>query len=163
MKRNTSGLKDNARKKRELTYQRAEAGIKKLLQTGRSVNFGTVAEVAGVSRAWLYSQPDIRATIDKHRDKHKKKTNDSQDQKTLDPKKESKIKDLKEHILKLEAENLGLRSQIKQLGDSDLLDIVETQQKEIEELTKQNRRLMKLLTEARTEIEGIKEKKYKDD
>lgn len=159
LKRNTSGLKKNALKKRELAHQRAEEGIKTLLETGRSINFGTVAEIAGVSRTWLYNQPEIRVKIEKYRDKQTKKTHHSQEQKTLDQKKKSKIKDLKEHILRLKTENSGLRTQIKQLDDSGLLDIVEMQQKEIEDLTKQNRRLMKLLTETRTEIECLKDKK----
>lgn len=68
LKRNTTGLKKNALKKRENAIQRAEEGIQKLLQTGSPINFGKVAEVAGVSRAWLYNQPEIRTQIEQHRE-----------------------------------------------------------------------------------------------
>ncbi|KAI9129266.1 DUF6262 family protein [Acaryochloris sp. CCMEE 5410] len=157
LKRNTTGLKKNALKKRENAIQRAEEGIQKLLQTGSPINFGKVAEVAGVSRAWLYNQPEIRTQIEQHREIQTKKSHRSKKQKTPTSKHEDNTKASREDLLTLEAENLRLRNQIEKLGDSDLLDVIELQQNEIEQLTKQNSRLMRLLTEARTEIEGLKE------
>ncbi len=116
LRRNTAGLKENALKKREDAYQKAEDGIQRLLQTGSPINFGKVAEVAGVSRAWLYKQPDIRSKIEKHREIQTQKARQPKEKKSPDSKKEPKTKVFREHIQILEAENLDLISQIEQLG-----------------------------------------------
>jgi hypothetical protein len=47
----------------DATRQRATTAIETLDRTGRPVTFSTVAAAAGVSRAWLYRQPDLRAAI----------------------------------------------------------------------------------------------------
>jgi hypothetical protein len=45
------------------TLQRAEEAVERLHRAGRPVNFSAVARAASVSRAWLYSQPELRAAI----------------------------------------------------------------------------------------------------
>ncbi len=35
--------------------------------TGTAITFGTVAREAGVSRSWLYNQPDLRTEIERLR------------------------------------------------------------------------------------------------
>src|SRR5947207_15629548 len=63
-KRNIDGLKANAQLRHQETMKRTDAGIRRLLQDGRLVNFHTVAAVADVSTAWLYSHPDVRQRIE---------------------------------------------------------------------------------------------------
>jgi hypothetical protein len=57
-----------ARKRHELTRSKAIQALRELDRTGAPVSFEGVARRAGVSRSWLYSQPDIRAEIERLRD-----------------------------------------------------------------------------------------------
>ena len=52
-----------ARHRHELTRARAVQALRELDRTGAPVTFAAVAAVAGVSRSWLYAQPDIRDQI----------------------------------------------------------------------------------------------------
>jgi Family of unknown function (DUF6262) len=55
-----------ARHKR--TIDRAEQALRQLDAEGAAVSFQSVARRAGVSRQWLYTQPDLRAAIERLRD-----------------------------------------------------------------------------------------------
>ncbi|MDX2524523.1 DUF6262 family protein [Streptomyces europaeiscabiei] len=57
-----------ARKRRELTRAKAIQALRELDRTGAPVSFEGVARRAGISRSWLYGQPDIRAGIERLRD-----------------------------------------------------------------------------------------------
>lgn len=46
---------------------RVERACAQLLQAGQQVTFIAVADLAGVSRATLYRDPDLRSVIDEHR------------------------------------------------------------------------------------------------
>jgi hypothetical protein len=48
-----------ARHRHELTRARAVQALRELDHTGAPVSFAAVAAAAGVSRSWLYAQPDI--------------------------------------------------------------------------------------------------------
>lgn len=61
--RNTSGLQAAAQKKRLAALARVDAGIKQLLRQGHPISFESVAEVASVSRSWLYKQPELKQQI----------------------------------------------------------------------------------------------------
>jgi hypothetical protein len=52
-----------ARHRHELTRARAIQALRELDRTGAPVTFATVAAKAGVSRSWLYAQPDIHDEI----------------------------------------------------------------------------------------------------
>src|SRR5690349_9479568 len=62
--RNVEGLRKSAQFRHQQTIQRTEEGIRRLLQDGKSVNFNTVAQAAGVSTAWLYQHPEVRGRIE---------------------------------------------------------------------------------------------------
>lgn len=57
-----------AKRRHELTRAKAIKAIHELAQAGTPVSFQTVAARAGVSRSWLYNQPDIKTEICKLRD-----------------------------------------------------------------------------------------------
>jgi Family of unknown function (DUF6262) len=59
----------SARRRAEQTRQRALAALRRLDATGRTINFDTVAREAGVSRSWLYTQDDLRAEIERLRER----------------------------------------------------------------------------------------------
>ena len=49
------------------TRRRATAALRRMDTTGTAISFETVAREAGVSRSWLYNQPDLRAEIERLR------------------------------------------------------------------------------------------------
>jgi hypothetical protein len=64
---NTASIVIAARRRRELTRAKAIQALRELERTGAPVTFQAVAVAAAVSRSWLYSQPDIRAEIERLR------------------------------------------------------------------------------------------------
>jgi hypothetical protein len=52
-----------AARRHELTRARAIQALRELDRTGAAVTFAAVAAAAGISRSWLYTQPDIRDQI----------------------------------------------------------------------------------------------------
>lgn len=49
------------------TQRRAVAAVRRLDTAGTAITFDAVAREAGVSRSWLYNQPDLRAEIERLR------------------------------------------------------------------------------------------------
>ena len=62
--RNTAGIAAHAQKRKEQKRKSVEEAIAALLREQKPVNFHTVAKRATVSKAYLYSQPDLRERID---------------------------------------------------------------------------------------------------
>ena len=54
--------------RRAAALQHAEAALRELGPADRPVTFQAVARHAGVSRQWLYEQPELRAEIERLRD-----------------------------------------------------------------------------------------------
>lgn len=52
-----------AARRHELTRSRAVQALRELDQAGAPVTFTSVAQAAGISRSWLYTQPDISGQI----------------------------------------------------------------------------------------------------
>ena len=67
---NSRHLAAAARDRAEQTRAKALRALRDLEDAGHPVTFEAVARQAGVSRSWLYSQPDIKATIDQLRARH---------------------------------------------------------------------------------------------
>ncbi|WP_419554655.1 DUF6262 family protein [Candidatus Poriferisodalis sp.] len=63
----TAALAAAARQRSDQTRQRATEALQRLHATGQPITFAHVARTAGVSRSWLYRQPDLRAEIDRLR------------------------------------------------------------------------------------------------
>jgi uncharacterized protein YceH (UPF0502 family) len=62
-RRNVDGLRQHAQKKRLEAIQRTDEAIRLLLQEQRLVSFKIVAEIAGVTTAWLYREENIKQRI----------------------------------------------------------------------------------------------------
>jgi Family of unknown function (DUF6262) len=60
---NSAHLRAAAARRREQTLQQARDALRQLEADGRPVTFDLVACTAGVSRAWLYTEPAIRDAI----------------------------------------------------------------------------------------------------
>jgi len=56
-------LSEAAARRHELTRSRAVQALRELDRSGNPVTFAGVAQAAGVSRSWLYTQPDISGQI----------------------------------------------------------------------------------------------------
>ncbi|MCY7340730.1 MAG: DUF6262 family protein [Pseudonocardia sp.] len=66
---NTQHLLDAARRRAQATRRRAGAALRRMDNTGTHVTFDALAREAGVSRSWLYNQPDLRAEVERLRDR----------------------------------------------------------------------------------------------
>src|SRR6266487_1866288 len=63
-KRNTAGMTAHAHHRKEQKRKGVEDAITALLREQKPVNFNTVAKAAHVSKAYLYSQQDLRERIE---------------------------------------------------------------------------------------------------
>ena len=64
---NTAHLITAAKQRHEYTRAKAIRTLRELDQSGTPVTFETVARHAEISRSWLYTQPDIKAEIERLR------------------------------------------------------------------------------------------------
>jgi hypothetical protein len=65
-KRNTTGIIAHAQSRKQDKRRGVEDALTVLLREQRPVNFNTVAKAARVSKAYLYSQQDLRALAFTH-------------------------------------------------------------------------------------------------
>ena len=56
-------LAEAASRRHELTRSKAIQALRELDRAGTPVTFAAVAQAAGVSRSWLYTQPDISGQL----------------------------------------------------------------------------------------------------
>ena len=62
-------LSEAAAQRHELTRAKAVQALRELDRAGAPVTFARVAREAGISRSWLYTQPDISSQIRRLREK----------------------------------------------------------------------------------------------
>jgi Family of unknown function (DUF6262) len=114
-KRNVEGLLANARKKRETALVRAKEAIGELLRKKQIVNFNTVAQIAGVSTAWLYRQEALKVRIMQLREQDARRARAKRPERASETAKDAVIKTLRSRIKELDSENKALRRQIEAL------------------------------------------------
>ncbi len=149
--RNVEGLRQNAQKKRHEAIKRTDVGIQQLLREKRSVNFKTVAEVAGVSTAWLYKEPEIKARIERLREQESSSSKKAPPkQRTSDASKDAIIKTLKDRCGKLDAEVRGLREQLEVVYGRVIE--VEALKQQVAQLALENSKLKAQLEECRVSL-----------
>jgi hypothetical protein len=64
---NSHHLVTAARRRREYTRSKAVQALREIEAAGTAASFEAVARAAGVSRSWLYTQPDLRVEIERLR------------------------------------------------------------------------------------------------
>ena len=114
-------LTEAAARRHELTRSRAVQALRELDLAGVPVTFAGVAQAAGVSRSWLYTQPDISGQIRRLREK----TNDAGSagaipagQRTTDASLRARLAAALDRNKQLADENARLRRQLaRALGD----------------------------------------------
>lgn len=68
---NSHHLLAATQRRSQATHRRALAALRRMDNAGIAVTFDAVAREAGVSRSWLYGQPDLRAEIQRLRDRQR--------------------------------------------------------------------------------------------
>ena len=58
-----------AQRRATATRRRALAALQRMDNAGQSISFDALAREAKVSRSWLYTQPDLRAEVERLRDR----------------------------------------------------------------------------------------------
>jgi hypothetical protein len=114
--RNTRGIAAHAQKRKEQKRKGVEETIAALIREQKPINFHTVAKVAMVSKAYLYSQPDLRERIEALRQQSVEQM--VRERATHSPGKTDASRDLvilakDRRIKELEAENQKLQQQLK--------------------------------------------------
>ena len=115
--RNTAGLATYTRQRKEQKRKQVEEAIAALLREHRAVNFNSVARAAGVTKAYLYSQPELRERIEALRQQEIEQAVRARVDRPA-PGKTDASKDLvilakERRIKELEAENRKLQQQLK--------------------------------------------------
>lgn len=139
IKRSVEGLKKNAEKKRQEAFEKTEKGIQQLIKEKRPINFNTVAQASGVSKAWLYKEPEVKARIEHLREQANRKKGVPIKQRASDTSKDALIRTLRARVKRLEAENKDLRMQ-NEVAYGHVLKVRDLE-KEIQHLRSANERL----------------------
>ncbi len=114
--RNTTGIIGHAQKRKEQKRKGVEDTITALIREQKPINFHTVAKAAMVSKAYLYSQQDLRERIEVLRQQSVEQM--VRERATHSPAKTDASRDLvifakDRRIKELEAENQKLQQQLK--------------------------------------------------
>jgi len=101
-------------KRKQATKLKVEEAIKRLIKASKPINFNSVAEEAGVSKATLYNQPEFRERINFLRNQQEKAYVDVRTKRD-ENNQNAIIESLKRRIEKLEKRNKELENENKQL------------------------------------------------
>jgi hypothetical protein len=97
-----------------MTQQKVDEAIKRLIKAQKSINFNSVANESGITKATLYNNPNIKERIEGLRLQQSKVSTPSQVKREMDENnKDAIIASLKRKIKKIEGENKELREQVK--------------------------------------------------
>jgi hypothetical protein len=106
-------LREAAQARHEATLQRATAALQRMARRGEAVTFRRLAETAGVSRSWLYRQPQLREELTRLRDTSTGRRGNlpSAERATPDSLRQQ-LRTYREEITRLRADNHELREQL---------------------------------------------------
>jgi hypothetical protein len=114
---NSRHLLRAAAMRHEVAVSRARAAIDALNQAGGPLNISAVARSAGVSRSWLYSQPELRETIETLRTNRRNSPPVPSSQRATPASLRERLDGLRDQITRLQSENARLRDQLaRRLG-----------------------------------------------
>jgi hypothetical protein len=111
---NSHHLAAAAQRRSEQTLARAQQALRELEDTGQRVTVTAVAARAGVSRAWLYTQPQLRQQIDALRGANPT-SRPAPREPASDPSLRQRLALAHERIHELTSDNQQLRDQIAKL------------------------------------------------
>ena len=101
-----------ARRRSGSAQRKAAAALRRMDANGIAISFDAVAAEAGVSRSWLYTQPDLRAEIERLRHRRSPHLTPTvpRRQRATDASLMRRLEVAGERIRDLQAENARLRS-----------------------------------------------------
>jgi len=106
-------LREAAQARHDATLRRAEDTLRQLARKGGPITFRRVAEEAGVSRAWLYRQDELRRQTDQLRDTPTSRASSlpAAERATADSLRQQ-LRTYRTEIARLRLENQALREQL---------------------------------------------------
>ena len=111
---NSRHLIKAAQQRAALTRSKAIQALRTLHADGRPVTFDAVARYARVSRSWLYTQPDLRAEIERLRQNQAspEPTPEPRSQRASEASLRQRLEAANDRIRRLNDENQRLRQQL---------------------------------------------------
>ena len=102
----------------DVAVSRARTAIDAMDRAGKPITFTAVARAAGVSRGWLYNQPDLRVAITRLRSDRPTALPVPSPQRTTPASLRQRLDDARGEVARLRAENGALRDQLaRRLGE----------------------------------------------
>lgn len=100
--------------RRKRTDQRVDDAIKRLIIAQKPINFNSVSQESGVSKATLYNHSNIRERIERLRTQQEQSPTQKQlKRERTEDTKDALIESLKSRMKRLEVENKQLKEQLK--------------------------------------------------
>jgi len=114
----TERLRQAAKARHEATLAKATTALRSLACAAEPITFGRLARTAGVSRSWLYRQPELRHQIEQLRQSRPPKGSGvPAAQRASDDSNRQKLTIYREELVRLQAENRDLKEQLaRKLG-----------------------------------------------
>jgi len=109
---NTAALAAASRRRAESTRHRARAALQNLDRAGTPITYASVAHAAGVSRALLYRDPQLREQINRLRSSATRSPRQPAAQRMSQASRDELLTTLREEVQALRAENHALRLQL---------------------------------------------------
>jgi len=107
-------LKELHRQRKEATHTKAESAIMRLIKSNKAVNFNSVAAESGLSKATLYSNADLRESIEKLRFRQSQAPTPAAVRLEMsEQSKDAIIASLRRKIQVLQEENQQLKNQVE--------------------------------------------------
>ena len=108
---NSAHLVDAARRRSQATRRKALNALRRMDTAGAPISFDALAREAGVSRSWLYTQPDLRAEVEglRARSNLNQQRHIPDRQRASDASLTTRLEVATERIRQLQADNARLR------------------------------------------------------
>lgn len=117
---NTAHLRQAVADRRDAAVRRTVAVIEEFARTGADVSVAVVAHTAGVSRSWLYEQPDLLVEVNRLRQRPTAVPIPAA-QRASDPSNRQRLDAAQAEIERLQTENAMLRERVaRTLGEHRL-------------------------------------------
>ncbi|MCM3413728.1 MULTISPECIES: DUF6262 family protein [Bacillaceae] len=111
---NTGPLLRSIEDKKNITFQKVEKTLKKMIKQQKKINFNSVAEESGVSKSFLYKYIEIRSRIETLRKQEEGLESPMKVKRDMTEKsKDVIIASLRKRNKNLEEENRKLKEQLK--------------------------------------------------